>query len=309
MAGTYIEWQDELQKVQRRYLVDKVFVGRLCRGIDADHCIQIGHPSVSREHAVIQSTQFGIELTDRSTNGTWLNGVRMAPGSSRVLAHGDTIEIGQVRLELFSEPEDTARSAGGWGEETSISPSIVWVTSLVADVRGFSAMCQTLDSAMAYNLMNEVFKRFSDIVAAFKGTVKDFAGDAVFAFWEHPGGMSAEPALLACRAASAQSRQVDEMRATLGGKEPTFKSLRLGWGVTTGLATLSHYDVRQGELALVGDAVNLAFRLSAIAGTEVDAGIVVCRHTADLVRTAIELRDLGCTRTKGRAGMEQIYGI
>jgi len=310
MSGSYIEWRDDLEQTHRRDLVDKLFIGRLCRGVDAEHCIQINQPSVSRDHAVIQTTQFGIELTDLSTNGTWLNGVRMASGSARVLAHGDVIEIGQVRLELVCEDDWAPRPAGSWGDEqTTISPSIVWVTSVVADVRGFSAMCQSNDSGAAYNLMNEVFSRFSEIVTRFKGTVKDFAGDAVFAFWEHAGGMSVAPAVLACRAAMAQYRRVNDIHVTLGRTAAAAQGLRLGWGVTTGPATLSHYGVRHTDLALVGDAVNLAFRLSAIAHKEVDAAIVMCRHTAELVRAEIDLSDLGRIRTKGRTGLEQVYGI
>ena len=310
MAGSYIQWRDEQEQTHRRDLIDKLFIGRMCRGVDAEHCILIDKPAVSRDHAVIQTTQFGIELTDLSTNGTWLNGVRMASGSSRVLVEGDVIEIGKVSLELVCADDCSPRPVSSWGgEQTAISPSFVWVTSLVADVRGFSALCQSNDSDAAYNLMNAVFSRFSEIVTTSRGTVKDFAGDAVFAFWEHTGGMSAIPAVLACRAAMEQYRQVNDIHATLGRDANAFQGLRLGWGVTTGPATLSHYGVRHTDLALVGDAVNLAFRLSAIAHKEVDAAIVVCRHTADLVRAEIDLSDLGRIRTKGRTGLEQVYGI
>jgi adenylate cyclase len=310
MAGSYIRWYDESEQTHRRNLVDKLFIGRLCKGVDAKHCIQIDKPSVSRDHAVIQTTPFGIEMTDRSTNGTWLNGVRMASGSSRVLVEGDVIEIGQVKLELVCEDDCIARSENGRkDEQTTISPSIVWVTSLVADVRGFSAMCQDNDSDAAYNMMHEVFSRFSDIITNFKGTVKDFAGDAVFAFWEHTGGMSADQALLACQAAIEQYRQVDRIHSIPDQPSANSHGLRLGWGVTTGPATLSHYGVRHTDLALVGDVINLAFRLSAIARKEVDAAIVMCRRTADLVRAEIELNDLGHIRTKGRSGLERIFGI
>lgn len=310
MAGSYIQWRDENEQTHRRDLVDKLFIGRLCRGVDADHCVHIDKPSVSRDHAVIQTTRFGIELTDLSTNGTWLNGVRMASGSSRVLVEGDVIEIGKIKLELVCDEDCIPRQGEGWADEqTTISPSIVWVTSLVADVRGFSTMCQDNDSDTAYNLMHEVFRRFSAIVTSFKGTVKDFAGDAVFAFWEHTGGMSAAQAVLACRAAMEQYRQVNDIHATMGRMTAEFQGLRLGWGVTTGPATLSHYGVRHTDLALVGDVVNLAFRLSAIAHKEVDAAIVVCRHTAELVRSEINLSDLGKIRTKGRTGLEQVFGV
>ena len=309
MSDSYIQWQDEFQQTQRRDLTDKLFFGRVCRGVDDAHCIRINQPAVSRDHAVIQWTQVGFELTDLSTNGTWLNGVRMAAGSSRVLTHGDIIEIGPARFELICPAKAAKRPADEWNEQTSVIPSTVWVTNLVADVRGFSTLCQSYDSDAAYSLMNAVFGRFSEIVTNYKGTVKDFAGDAVFAFWEHTEGVAAIQAVMACRAAVAQSRQVNDIHATLGRNAATFKDLRLGWGLTTGSATLSHYGVRHTDLALVGDSINLAFRLSTIANNEVKSAIVLCRHTAELVRDEFALADLGRVRTKGRSGLERVYGI
>ena len=309
MPGAYVHWCDEQEECHRRDLVDKLFIGRLCRGVDADKCIQIKRPTVSRDHAVIQSTSLGIEITDLSTNGTWLNGVRMTQGSSRFLADGDFIEIGQVRLEIRITPGDTPKKEDRWDIQTTIRPAEVRVTSLVADVRGFSGICQASDSQAAYAMMQELFSRFSDIVTSFGGTIKDFAGDAIFAFWEHPEELSCPQALRACRAAIAQSHQVQDVNATLGREIAAMGDLRLGWGLTTGRATLSHYGVRHADLALVGDAVNLAFRLSAVAAKEVDAGIVLCRQTAELVRSQIGLRNLGRVMIKGRRGLEEIYGI
>ena len=309
MSGAYIEWRDENDQTHRRYLLDKIFVGRICQGVDAQKCVRVQHPTVSRDHAVIALTQSGIKITDMSINGTWINGVRMAAGASRLLANGDTIDVGQVTLHLFCPEEMAPGTTEGWGDRTAISPSIVWVTSLVADVRGFSAMCQSLDSEVTYAVMNEVFSRFSDIVTDFKGTVKDYAGDAVFAFWEHPSGKSTQQALLACRAALEQQRQVPQIRALLGPDHEALGRLRLGWGVTTGPVTLSHYSARPADLALVGDCINLAFRLSTIANKEVDAAIVLGRHTADMVGAELNLIDLGQIATKGRQGLEQIYGI
>jgi len=309
MSGSFVEWHDEDFKPHRRYLIDKLFVGRVCRGVDAERCVRVSQPPVSRDHAVIQLTRSGVKITDLSINGTWVNGVRMAAGASMGLADGDTIQVGEAILRLFCRDQEAERPQEGWGAQTAISPSIIWITSLVADVRGFSAMCQAMDSDLTYSLMNEVFSRFSAVVTAFKGTVKDYAGDAVFAFWEHPDGQSADPAILACRAAMEQHRRVPEIQTVWGHTGEAVGQLRLGWGITTGPVTLSHYAARPTDLALVGDSINLAFRLSSMANKEVDAGILLSRHTAELVQSELDLLDLGRISTKGREGLEQIYGI
>ena len=309
MPTPYIEWRDAEGATRRLHLLDKLFLGRICRGVDEDKCVRIDHPTVSRDHAVIQVSRFGIEITDLSTNGTWVNGVRMAPGSTRQMNDGDTVELGDVVLTLCSQDVTYTRPEDGWGDQTEISPSIVWVTSLVADVRGFSAMCQSIDSSATYGLMKEVFSRFSEVVTSCNGTVKDYAGDAVFAFWEHTHGKAAEQALSACRAALNQEAQVGDIRSLLGRDHAVFGELRLGWGITTGPATLSNYGMRTAALAVVGDCVNLAFRLSATANKEIDASIAMDRQTSQLVGNEMVLRDLGRIPTKGREGLEQIYGI
>ena len=309
MAHPYIQWNDVDDTVQRRDLLDKLFLGRICRGVDQAKCIRIDHPTVSRDHAVIQISRFGIEITDLSTNGTWVNGVRMAPGATRQMDDGDTVELGAVTLTLCCSDAIQEQPEEGWGDQTEISPSIVWVTSLVADVRGFSAMCQSIASDATYGLMKEVFGRFSQVITDHQGTVKDYAGDAVFAFWEHAQGKAPSQALAACRAALAQEAQVGDIRTILGRDHAVFGELRLGWGITTGPATLSNYGTRPAALAVVGDCINLAFRLSATANKEIDAAIIMDRQTSDLVRSELPLRDLGRIPTKGRQGLEQIYGI
>jgi pSer/pThr/pTyr-binding forkhead associated (FHA) protein len=55
---------------------------------------------VSRRHAVILIYQDMHVLQDLgSTNGTWLNAVRLPPNSSHVLRNGDIIQLGQIRLQ------------------------------------------------------------------------------------------------------------------------------------------------------------------------------------------------------------------
>lgn len=309
MIDAYLEWRDENHTLHRRNLVDKIFLGRACRGVTADKCIIIRHPTVSRDHAVIQLKGDFIEITDQGINGTWINGVRMAPGSSRRLENGDTIQLGDIIIHLSCPELAAAAPAEDWGEQTCVSPASVTVTNLVADVRGFSALSQTVDSSLTYALMNEIITSFSAIINTYKGTVKDYAGDAVFAFWEHPRGPSSEHALLACRAAIQQIKSLPGIEQRLSRDKIEISRLRLGWGLTTGPATLSHYGSRAADLALVGDCINLAFRLSSMANKELAHSVVLCSQTAELVRKEIQITDLGLVRTKGREGREHVYGL
>jgi class 3 adenylate cyclase len=305
-----LQWQDA-DGVQRRLsLTDKIFLGRICRGIERDKCILVPNPAVSRDHAVVRLTRKGVEITDMSKNGTWINAVRMAAGATRQLHDGDQITIGETSIQLVCpnlapprEEEDP------WMEQTAIRPASVRITSLVADVRGFTAFSQQVASATVYAFIKEVFSRFSRIVNDHQGTVKDYAGDAVFAFWEHPDDLSAELALLACQAAMAQLRSLPQIHAQLVGRGFDIPPPALGWGLTTGQVTLSHYGSRSAGLALVGDCINLAFRLSSMAGKTLPAPIAMCRQTASLVSSQLTLLDLKQQKISGRSGTERLFGL
>jgi class 3 adenylate cyclase len=180
---------------------------------------------------------------------------------------------------------------------------------VVADVRDFSTFSQSHASADVYALMKEVFDAFSSIVVHCKGTIKDYAGDAVYAFWDHHVKPVRQQAVLACQAALQQDQALDEIRARLSAQNVAAASLKMGWGITTGKVTLSHYGSRSADLALVGDCTNLAFRLSGIANKDFSDKIIMCSQTADLVREDFSLQDLGSIPIRGRKGQEHVFGL
>jgi adenylate cyclase len=310
MANPYLEWMDENQQTQRLEIVDRICMGRTCKGIDSQRRILLKYPLVSRDHAEINWTAGKLQITDTSINGTWVNDVRMAAGSSKELSDGDTIRIGYSLLRVVY-PKDAADVKQDYTstELTMVSSLEVVVTSLVADVRGFSAYCQTHASADVYGMINEIFDLFSKNIENFKGTVKDYAGDSVMAFWEHQFEDPARQSMLACLSAIQQMQSFNQIRVKLAGKYADVENLRMGWGVTTGPVTLSHYGLRSADLAMVGDCINLAGRLSDMANKEVAENILICSHTAELVENQLEIRDLGMLPIRGRKSREHVFAL
>ncbi len=307
MPTSYLEWTDENGQVCHLEVVDKIFVGRSCRGIEESKRIIVKDPGVSRDHAIISMSGSGLQITDMSKNGVWINDVRVAPGSSQDLNHGDVIRVGNALLYVRCPCPGPIEADM---DSTRSGPIEMVVTSLVADVRGFSALSQRQDSSEVYALMKDIFETFTGIVCDFKGTIKDYVGDAVYAFWDHGFQPRQEQALLACRAALKQLKTLDQMRSsTSSGRYVAVEGLPMGWGITTGRVTMAHYSSRVADLALVGDATNLAFRLSGMANKDLSSPIVICSQTADLVQDTLSLVDLGCSAVRGRRGREHLYGI
>jgi class 3 adenylate cyclase len=310
MENPYIEWIDENQEMRRLEVVDRVFIGRICRGIDETRRIIIVHPSVSRDHAEINISGPRPQIRDMSTNGTWVNNVRLAAGSTKELADGDVVKLGETLLHLrCPDPPPFNKNDKLESMQTLVTTRGMIVTNVVADVRGFCSMSQTEESYQVYEVMKEIIQRFCAIVHDNKGTIKDYTGDEVYAFWEHGSEFCKEQALAACRTALKQAQSVNQIRTKLSGLNEAARCLRLGWGITTGRVTMSHYGWRVTDLALVGDCTNAAFRLSGIANKDLPSEIVMCSVTAGLVGEVLPMADLGFVSLRGRSGQEHVYGM
>lgn len=305
---TWIDQSGHLRKVQ---VNDRVFVGRCCKGVETSKQILIKEPHVSRDHAVITRAGSIVTISDMSRNGTYLNGIRMAAGSTMPLKPQDIVRIGETEIQMVLTSAATLHGIShDEAEATFIAPNKIYVTNLVADVRGFTGMTEMLDSQVITHLLRNVFKKFGDIIQSHSGTLSDFAGDAVYAFWEHSLGPDPQKVLLACQAARKQEQILETIRGDID-RYPELKKikLRLGWGITTGKVTMSHYTERSSDLALVGDATNIAFRLSCMANKDVPASILLCSNTAKLIQHNLPVKLLGSFPIRGRKGCEDVYAL
>jgi class 3 adenylate cyclase len=114
---------------------------------------------------------------------------------------------------------------------------------------------------------------------------------------------------LACLTAIQQVLSFNKIRNQLSGKFADVENLRMGWGITTGPVTLSQFGSRSTDLAMVGDSINLASRLSGMANKDIPESVLICAQTADLIADRMTLKDLGMHRIQGRRGREHIFAI
>lgn len=69
---------------------------------DFDPLVGDDVPLVSRRHALIRRTEWGITVQDLgSTNGTWLNGDRLTPGEIYMLRNGDQLKLAEQLLFVY----------------------------------------------------------------------------------------------------------------------------------------------------------------------------------------------------------------
>lgn len=310
MSNPSIKWMDRHQQVRQIVITDRICIGRTCKGMDPQKRIRLEDPRVSRDHAEIVCSAGRLKIVDSSCNGTWVNDIRMSAGSFKFLSDGDRVRVGDV-VFLVVYPQAAADVVGDdpITELTKISSVTEVVTALMADIRGFSAYAQRHPSTEVYGMIKKIFNNFSMIVEEFQGTIKDYAGDAIFAFWEHRFEDAVTQSILACRAAIRQMQSFADLRVALAGRYPDAEKLQIGWGITTGPITLSPLGSRAADLAVVGDCVNLAARLSGIANKDITEDILICAHTARLVGERFDLQDLGLLSIRGRKGTERIFTL
>ncbi|MEO7719494.1 MAG: FHA domain-containing protein [Capsulimonas sp.] len=98
-------WFEEDTGRQHRLKVGPNMVGR--EGAD----VLLPDKTISRQHARIEVNENGqVSVEDLgSTNGTQINGERMAPGATRVLQNEDTVRFGSIRVVLRVPGEEGVR--------------------------------------------------------------------------------------------------------------------------------------------------------------------------------------------------------
>ena len=124
-----------------------------------------------------------------------------------------------------------------------------YVTVLFADVRGYSAMTQTVAPAVMAEKISSLQRSAAREVARHNGTVDKFAGDAVMATF-NVSGATVDHASHALRAAVAMR---DRAR---------YLGLALGIGIATGPAIVGRL-ASGGNVSVLGETTNLASRLQA----------------------------------------------
>jgi adenylate cyclase len=176
------------------------------------------------------------------------------------------------------------------------------VTTLFADVRGYTAFASTVAPEAALDLLNRYLTAASDAVFARGGTVGDLLGDGVFAFFGAPM-LHADDPWRGVEAALAIQREVASL------KVPSLQGVRLqaGIGITTGEVIAGNVgSERRMHYAVVGDPVNTAARLQNAAGP---GQILIDEATHAAVRERVLTQDLGTLRLTGKGDWVQTFSV
>jgi len=184
-------------------------------------------------------------------------------------------------------PEETPEPAGESERKQA--------TVLFADLSGYTALSESLDPEEVKEIMGRVFGRIAEVVVKYDGFVEKYVGDAVMALFGVPEAHEDDP-VRAIRAAREIHDLVEALGAELAPK--IARPLAAHSGVNTGLVVTGEVDLDKGTHGVMGDTINVAARLSSLAGSgDILVGPDTCRQAeGHFIFEALEP-----TRLKGKA--------
>ena len=287
---------------------DRLEIGRYKEGRDATGVLLVEDPTVSSRHCVITQDENGrCWVRDVSRNGTRLDGRRLSPNLRTEVKVGQVVSVAEgAGFRLVGQPPVSDELERPISATVGLSnPTLV--TVLVGDIRDYTVLVQEAPSGQLQESVGRVFGRLEREVVELGGTLKEFQGDALFAFWEQ--GPDGNPAVEACAAALGLHRLAGEL-----GEDPETWSLsdhplRLDWALATGPVVISgHGSDGALGLSMVGESVVLAFRIEKFADDSTGA-IIACPQTREMARKRFKFKNLGTRTAKGFERPQRLYAL
>lgn len=289
-------------------LTDRLFVGRECAGVDESHRIVLAEDlAVSRNHLELRvdPERSVVVVVDTSSNGSRVNGIRIERSVAVPLSDGDSIQLGDhvLKLRMATEPTRPVRAAPP--RETVSVASPTTMALLVGDLINFSTVSEYADHHVLARDIDHIYAELRQLLGQFRGTLVDYVGDAFFAGWE----LDVDPAapVHALQFALAAAEMVSEITAHIELRYADGSPLKMGWGASMGSVVM---QLMPGAVLMVlGDATNVAFRISSIANREGRPAIIATDAMRNAAGGSFAFGDPETVIVKGRVTAETIYGV
>ncbi|NQV55912.1 MAG: adenylate/guanylate cyclase domain-containing protein [Rhodospirillales bacterium] len=197
-------------------------------------------------------------------------------------------------LELLNK--DTIQDIHA-GDNASLEMSV-----LVLDIRGFTALTERLGPADTFSWLNEFLQVMEPRIAAEKGFINQYQGDAIMALF--PG--AADSALRCAADIMAAARSFNQ-----GQEKKGQMTVNFGLGINSGPLMVGAIG-GEGRLDsnVVGDAANLAARTEGLTKHYGVAAIFTeFSHSGLAAPDQFRFRELDTAKVKGREGAVTIFEL
>ncbi|MEO5340060.1 MAG: adenylate/guanylate cyclase domain-containing protein [Magnetococcus sp. MYC-9] len=133
------------------------------------------------------------------------------------------------------------------------------VTVVMSDLRGFTAISETLPPETVVTIINQYLETMTEIIFKYKGTISNFMGDGIMILFGAPISRE-DDAQRAVACALEMQRAMPGINAR--NLEQGYPELKMGIGIHTGTVVAGNIgSQKRSQYTVMGKAVNLAARI------------------------------------------------
>ncbi|MEX2179885.1 MAG: adenylate/guanylate cyclase domain-containing protein [Gemmatimonadaceae bacterium] len=206
-------------------------------------------------------------------------------------------------FERYFTPQLAQRIASSEGA-TRLGGDKREVTVLFSDIRGFTALSETMPPSDMATLLTDYFTEMVDCVFRNEGTLDKFIGDSVMAQWGAPIGSREDPDK-AMQAAIEMMQELEKLNTKW--RSEGRPELQIGIGLNFGEAFAGNIgSERRLEYTVIGDTVNTASRLCSAAG---GGEILISDEMRRALSMKVKLVECPPMELKGKSQPVPVYRV
>ncbi len=211
----------------------------------------------------------------------------------------------QQLLKAFSQylPEQVVKELSNQFKTTALEGESRFVTVMFCDLRNFTSMSEKLKPWEVVLLLNGYFTAMTEVLFKYGATIDKYMGDSIMAFWGAPLPQEdhVQRAILASFEMHKEINNVAHLFHALNLPTPT-----IGIGINSGMVNVGNMGSRHRlAYTVIGDAVNLAFRLQT-ATRDYQVHTIVGEETATRFPDML-FRELDQVTLRGKTRSSRIY--
>ncbi|MDD5091288.1 MAG: adenylate/guanylate cyclase domain-containing protein, partial [Candidatus Wallbacteria bacterium] len=199
----------------------------------------------------------------------------------------------RVIKQILSDPGKYSKLGGDKKE----------VAVFFCDIRGFTALSETMSADELIRLLNSIYKELTGIVFRNRGTFDKYMGDSIMAFWGAPTAVEDET-LWAVRAASEMHSAFKDLKQGWPGE---LQTLGIGIGINYGEVIVGNIGTEEKmDYTVIGDIVNTAKRIE----TAAEHGqTLITRSALDRIREKIKVNTLEPVHLRGKSQPVEVFEV
>ena len=178
------------------------------------------------------------------------------------------------------------------------------VTFLVSDLRGFTALTSSLSPQQVIEIMNRYFEYMVDVIARYQGTVNEFMGDGILAFFGAPLYADDDPERAVACAIEMQNALV---AVNVEQRRLKLPELAMGIGINTGEVVVGNIgSERRASYGAVGTPINAAYRIESFT---IGGQILISTTTYERIETEMTIIGTKEVKFKGLDKPVNLYDV